>query len=172
MSLPTKPDGTIDYVEATRRARLNPPASSPQELAEEIRQINAREQQRIAELTDNGRNLLPLQKERDADASNFRRQQEAEGKQRQEAEAKRLAAAIAARQAEMASNETPIIDRVADAKRRYDVAIAAIQEKAAEPIVISEEFGLTELARKQEIQKRFDAARAESLRPTLPSEKF
>lgn len=170
--LPLRADGTVDWSEALRLAKLRPPASSPQELAEELRLINAREQMRIATLTDNGRNLEPLQRERDAADNSRRRQQELEGKQRVEAEAKRIADALEARRLELASVPSEITDRVTAAKKRYDDAVAAIQAKAAEPVHLTDEEALAMHARKTELTARYNSARDASLKPTVASEKF
>jgi hypothetical protein len=169
--LPTRPDGTVDWVEATRLAKLNPPASTPAELAESIRRINAAERQRIEALVRTG-GLEALQKEHDNDAANFRRAAEAAGKLRQEAESKRLADALAARQAELSSVPTTIVDRETEAKKRYDASIVAIQEQAPQPIVMTNDEMLSAHARKTELKERYDNAWAESLRPNVDLGKF
>jgi hypothetical protein len=168
-NLPTRPDGTIDYAEAIRLAKLNPPPSSPQELANELRLLNIRERVRVDALVREG-GLEALQKERDAADSSHRLRLEAEGLARTAAESKRLQDALDARQAEMASNETPILDAQVEAKRKYDEAMAAIRDRKIEPL--SESEGLAWLQRKTELKNRYDNAAAESRKPDVHGEKF
>jgi hypothetical protein len=171
MSLPLKEDGTIDYVEATRLAKLNPPTRSPQEMISDLRALNAAESARILAMGADGPRLIAA--EREQSATNYRRSQEAEGKLRTEAESKRLADAIAARAAEQASNPTPILDAQTEARRKYDDAIAAIQAKAAAPLTEKDLQDARDIAElRMEQKQRRDAAQAESLRSGLPSEKF
>ena len=106
------------------------------------------------------------------DTSNFRRAQESEGKQRTEAESKRLSDALEAKREEAASNPTPILDAQTEAKKKYDLAIAAIQAKAAEPVHMTEDELQAAHQRKTELTARYNAARDESLRPVVAVEKF
>lgn len=73
MSLPLKEDGTIDYVEATRLAKLNPPTRSPQEMISDLRALNAAESARILAMGADGPRLIAA--EREQSATNYRRSQ-------------------------------------------------------------------------------------------------
>jgi hypothetical protein len=171
-NIPTKPDGTPDYVEATRLARLNPPASSPQELAAELRLLNIKERMRIDALVLEG-GLAALQREKDAESNSYRRRQETEGHARTEAETKRLADLLAARALEQASGGSPIHDRNAEAKQKYDEAMRLLAEKVAAPPTTKDMQDAANIAQMRiEQRQRFDAAKAESLRPKVAGEKF
>jgi hypothetical protein len=74
----------------------------------------------------------------------------------------------------MSTNQTDITDRVTAARKRYDASIVAIQAQTAAPLTEKDMQDARDIAELRSQQRqRFDAARAESLRPKdLPSEKF
>jgi hypothetical protein len=171
MSLPTRSDGTIDWVEATRLARLNPPAPSPQQLIAELRLLNAAELQRISAMGADAPRVLAA--EREQSATNYRREQERLGVERTAAQTQRLKDALEARKQEQASGGSPNLERLEKAKADYEKACAAIRAQAAAPIVMTNDEMLAAHARKASIAERYNSARAESLRDkSLATEKF
>jgi hypothetical protein len=160
-----------DYAKLIEDAKFRPAPLSIAEQKAELLSLASKERARVEALVRTG-GLEALQKEHDNDAANFRRAAEAAGKLRQEAESKRLADALAARQAELSSVPTTIVDRETEAKKRYDASIVAIQEQAAQPIVMTNDEMLSAHARKTELKKRYDNAWAESLRPNVDLGKF
>lgn len=92
-----------DYKKLLEDLKANPrPVETPQSLAADIARLNYAEQVRVQKLVAAG-GLAALQKERDQDSSNYRREQERLGRLAQAAESKRLTDAIEQKRQEHAS---------------------------------------------------------------------
>jgi hypothetical protein len=174
-------DGTPDYKAMTEEARQAPLPLSIAEQKQHLLAHTAKERALVNELVRTG-GLEALQRERDAADNSFRRQQEEEGRRRQAAEA----AAIANRLEELRLQQEAAVESALEVDpetgekctnqeivlRNHQRAMKRIADRAAAPIHMTESELQAAHQRKTELQGRFDAAKAESLRPKVAGEKF
>lgn len=147
----------IDYKKLIAENEAHPPKTDAQHTADLVRLV-AEERERIAAMGTPKEAAAILAREADERDAIYRESCEDAGRKADAARAEAWRKAIADREVQLASGGTEILDRQAEAKRTYDAAMTAIQERLkTEPLDIKQGAAILEL-RKQQQARRDDIA--------------